>query len=153
MFSFLLTRLCEARPLIACIIFPYVNFYSRASARRDHHLRRLRRPLHPFLLTRLCEARHDETWLTPQECIISTHAPLRGATELQKLIDVAIEISTHAPLRGATRRPTPTSRRQPHFYSRASARRDLCRLGHPQDRRHFYSRASARRDSTSDSDV
>ncbi len=112
-----------------------------------------------------------QAWLTPQECIISTHAPLRGATELQKSIDVAIQISTHAPLRGATStsdsdvspaasflltrlceaRPVPTgpSARSPTFLLTrlcearpADAGLRFCSFSY------FYSRASARRDGT-----
>ena len=77
-------------------------FYSRASARRD------------IAADRAAEQQK-----------ISTHAPLRGATDLTVDVHAFVLISTHAPLRGATTTgcsaPTPSR----HFYSRASARRDM----------------------------
>ena len=56
-----------------------LNFYSRASARRD---------IEPLLQLR--------------RYTISTHAPLRGATITMQTKTRNGDISTHAPLRGAT---------------------------------------------------
>ena len=99
-----------------------------------------------FLLTRLCEARR--TGQTGMLCLflISTHAPLRGATRGRDHPLRRRRISTHAPLRGATSLPALEVWSDTDFYSRASARRDYEAAGIVTDRIHFYSRASARRD-------
>ena len=55
------------------------HFYSRASARRDGNI-----------------LKYAMRWK------ISTHAPLRGATNQADYCVKLIGISTHAPLRGAT---------------------------------------------------
>ena len=64
------------------------------------------RTLSPFLLTPLCEGRHAPEAQIPQQRIISTHAPLRGATCRSKSRRYRLQISTHAPLRGATHTDT-----------------------------------------------
>ena len=123
--GFLLTPLCEGRPLsFTSATVTVSNFYSRPSARGDH---------------RCCfQGRQDK---------ISTHAPLRGATgqwyvqcvwsvhfysrpsargDVGTKADAHVDtISTHAPLRGATLLPfaLPLSLTD-DFYSRPSARGD-----------------------------
>ena len=122
---FLLTRLCEARPDIdfendflasisthaplrgatRCTVFDcwtVADFYSRASARRDMISRFINQSPFIFLLTRLCEARRTKSFSLFGIWLISTHAPLRGATQGAGAED----------------------RQRLHFYSRASARRD-----------------------------
>ena len=85
--SFLLTRLCEARPLRRASDCGHADhFYSRASARRD-------------------ALDVIEAW---GFSYISTHAPLRGATVASGYTLKATDISTHAPLRGATTTALPT---------------------------------------------
>ncbi len=77
-----------------------------------------------FLLTRLCEARHVAGQKKETVYCISTHAPLRGATPDADAIAAVIF----------------------HFYSRASARRDIQMMYGMMRHTNFYSRASARRD-------
>ena len=80
--TFLLTRLCEARLKgLTGHKVVVVDFYSRASARRD-------------------VISYDLTYTDD----ISTHAPLRGATGFAVADHRGHAISTHAPLRGATLR-------------------------------------------------
>ena len=79
--EFLLTRLCEARRGRNC----------------------KKRQTVEFLLTRLCEARPARSFYMLLPSVISTHAPLRGATSYPAFYIRTINIiSTHAPLRGAT---------------------------------------------------
>ena len=143
---FLLTRLCEARQN-ACGAFspdgdfysrasarrdscvtatspPTTHFYSRASARRDMSNRAAMVLLSTFLLTRLCEARRKRDKPRLGVILISTHAPLRGATIMDAWANDFAEISTHAPLRGATSTSSTAAFSSSNFYSRASARRD-----------------------------
>ena len=47
-----------------------------------------------------CDRRWILTPLWPHG--VSTHAPLRGATDLKKTLREELDVSTHAPLRGAT---------------------------------------------------
>ena len=80
------------------------------------------------------------------QLIISTHAPLRGATVASGYTLKATDISTHAPLRGATTTALPTPCSQT-ISTHAPLRGATCwARSLPPRHRNFYSRASARRD-------
>ena len=99
--AFLLTRLCEARLHLQHMGRPKASFYSRASARRDIRCEVMPQPMRRFYSR--ASARRDLDFLPFQIGLtVSTHAPLRGATEIGLAAVSCSFVSTHAPLRGAT---------------------------------------------------
>ena len=76
-----------------------------------------------FLLTRLCEARHELRFNSLHARNFYSRASARRDKLLYGVI-FGLVISTHAPLRGATSTDPETVTWDYDFYSRASARRD-----------------------------
>ena len=125
------------------IVSPFISTHAPLRGATRGMIRELK--LLTFLLTRLCEARLVAIQFAAQE-IISTHAPLRGAT-IRTLDFFNLWAAFLLTRLCEARRSASDSRQQgPHFYSRASARRDVMAYLLMCSQKYFYSRASARRD-------
>ena len=57
-------------------------------------------------------------------CIVSIHAPVRGATGQIGLLTLTFPVSIHAPVRGATKKPSRHAWRRSGFNPRAREGRD-----------------------------
>ena len=123
--KFLLTPLCEGRPgLLGFFARPYC-FYSRPSARGDRAERCPPPAGFLFLLTPLCEGRQNDAVLSRSMSSFLLTPLCEGRPGASaKALDYLNAVSTHAPLRGATEKSMTVFPRDESFYSRPSARGD-----------------------------
>ena len=141
------TPLCEGRPSTAEKAFTLVevsihapvrgatfqwlvpwakaSFNPRPCARGDYPSW-MSRPRARFQSTPLCEGRRDAKLRKKRLDHVSIHAPVRGATDLDKALQFLEWVSIHAPVRGATYFCLLDERSVPRFNPRPCARGDPC---------------------------